>query len=322
MAISANNMSNTFLKTYLSQVNVENGTPITNTSSAVEQEKLVQKFAFEMILQQMMDSMGSSMMSDLVSSALTGDASSNADNSLNLMSTLNSNLRKSSIEGVNLNNKSKSSDLSLKNKSSDLNTLGIAASKYESNLNPGAISNNPGDYGGKSYGAWQFSSKTGSLNSFINSLSSSNSQYYTQLSQAKMKDGNTFGENFDAAWTSIAKTNGNEFLKIQQQYVGQAFYDKAAENLKSKYGFDVSTRSDALKESLWSTVVQHGVGGATSIFSKLNLNDTDKNLISSLYDERKNVNVHFKSSSASVKQSVYNRFTREKADMLNMLEQG
>jgi hypothetical protein len=313
MSVSASNMSNAFLKSYLSQVSNDNSEPITNTSSTVEQEKLVQKFAFQMVLQQMMDSMGNSQMGDLVSAALTEGNSSDSSSSLDLMGTLNNNLRNSNTYGTNLSNMSSTLNL---------NMLGIAASKYESNLNPGAISDNPGDYGGKSYGAWQFSSKTGSLNEFMDWLSSNNSQYYNQLSQAKAKDGNNFGSNFDAAWTSIAKTNRNEFLKAQQQYIGQAYYSKAAETLKSKYGFDVNTRSAALKESLWSTVVQHGVGGAVSIFSKLNLNASDKNIISSLYDERKNVDVYFRSSSENVKQSVYNRFTKEKADMLNMLGEG
>jgi hypothetical protein len=315
MAVSANNMSNAFLKTYLSEVSSKDGKPVTNTSSAVEQEKLVQKFAFQMVLQQMMDSMGNSMMSDLVSSALTGGTSNGLDSSLNLMSSLNNNVRNSNIFGANLNSTNFSQN-------SKLNMLGIASSKYESNLNPGAISDNPGDYGGKSYGAWQFSSKTGSLNAFLSSLASTNSQYYTQLTQAKAKDGNSFGANFDAAWTSIAKTNGTEFLKLQQQYIGQAYYSKAADTLKTKYGFDINTRSAAMKESLWSTVVQHGVSGAVDIFSKLNLNGNDKSIISGLYDERKKVDVYFKSSSESVRASVYNRFTREKADMLSMLGQG
>lgn len=313
MPVSANNMSNAFLKTYLSEVSSKDGKPVTNTSSAVEQEKLVQKFAFQMVLQQMMDSMGNSMMSDLVSSALTGDTSNSSSSSLNLMGSLNNNIRNSNIYGSNLNST---------NLNSKLNMLGIAASKYESNLNPGAISDNPGDYGGKSYGAWQFSSKTGSLNGFLSSLSSTNNKYYAQLTQAKAKDGNSFGSNFDAAWTSIAKADGTEFLKLQQQYIGQAYYSKAADTLKTKYGFDINTRSAAMKESLWSTVVQHGVSGAVGIFSKLNLNGSDKSIISSLYDERKKVDVYFKSSSESVRASVYNRFTREKTDMLNMLGQG
>jgi len=108
-------------------------------------------------------------------------------------------------------------------------------------------------------------------------------------------------------------------LKLQQDYVKQNYYDTAAKELKTKYGFDISEKSDALKESLWSTVVQHGVGGTSSVFSKINLNNSDGNIINDLYNERQRVNVYFRDSSPAVRQSVYNRFTREKQDMMNML---
>jgi len=141
------------------------------------------------------------------------------------------------------------------------------------------------------------------------------------LLDGKAKDGNSFGRNFDNAWKSIASTNKDEFLKLQQDYIKSTYYDKAAQDLKSKYGFDINQRSAALKESFWSTVVQHGVGGAESIFSKLNLNNSDKNIINDLYTERQKVNKYFRDSSAQVKQIVYNRFSREKQDMLSMLNQ-
>jgi hypothetical protein len=75
-----------------------------------------------------------------------------------------------------------------------LSGLGLKASKYESDLNPGAISNTSGDYGGKSYGAWQFSSKTGSLNSFVNWLKEKDGEFYSKLSEARVER-NKFGKN-------------------------------------------------------------------------------------------------------------------------------
>ena len=153
----------------------------------------------------------------------------------------------------------------------------------------------------------------------FNSLHNKDNEIYSKLSEAKAKDGNRFGENFDTAWTSIALSNKDKFLKLQQDCVKENYYDTAAQALKSKYGFDISKKSDALKESLLSTVVQHGVGGTLSVFSKLNLNNSDGNIINDLYNERQKVNIYFRSSSPEVKQSVYNRFTKEKQDMLNML---
>ncbi|MFT5872315.1 MAG: hypothetical protein ACI8WT_001245 [Clostridium sp.] len=309
MALSTNIINNTLLKQYTSQMKNNNIISDKSTSN-VEHEKEMQELAFQTMLIQMMDSSGNSMMAELMSTALSNQDSFNLDDSLGAMSNFKSTIR-GGAQSLS-NNYSESAV-------TKFSGLGLTAAKYESNVNPGTISNTPGDYGGKSYGAWQFSSKTGSLDSFINSLNVNNKEFYLKLSDAKAKDGNKFGENFDASWTSIAQSNNDKFLKLQQDYIKQNYYDTAAQTLKSKYGFDISKKSDALKESLLSTVVQHGVGGALSVFSKINLNNSDGNIINDLYNERQKVNVYFRDSSQSVKQSVYNRFTKEKQDMLNML---
>jgi hypothetical protein len=308
MALSAN-MINTMLKQYTAEIKNNNSISDTGTAN-LQREKEMQEAAFQTILMQMMDSAGNSMMAELMSEALSKQGSFSLDDSLGAISNFNSNMRGASREVFD------DSTQSVENKKG---ILGFSAAKYESNINPGTISNTTGDYGGKSYGAWQFSSKTGSLDSFINSLKVNNTEVYEKLSGAKAKDNNKFGENFDTEWARLATSNKEEFLKLQHDCVKQDYYDNAAQDLKLKYGFDISQKSDALKESLFSTVVQHGVGGTSSLFSKINLNNSDGNIINDLYNERQKVNTYFKSSSAQVKQSVYNRFTKEKQDMLSML---
>lgn len=314
MGLSGSNLNNMFLRSYMSQVknNIDNNINVENNDKDLNKE--VQKFAFEVMLNEMVENTDNAMMAEFVSAALVEKKSFELDNPLGNLSDFNSAMRRvnysqASLKGYN-------------NGTYDmLNGLGLKASKYESNLNPGAISNTSGDYGGKSYGAWQFSSKTGSLDSFVNWLKRNQGEFYSKLSESKSRDGNKFGENFDAAWINIALTNKDKFMKIQQDYIKESYYDKATQNLKSKFGFDINKRSDALKESLWSAVVQHGVGGTSSIFSKLNLNKDDGSIISDLYNERQKVNIYFRSSSEQVKRSVYNRFTKEKQDMLNMLKE-
>ncbi|MGH4139498.1 vgrg protein [Clostridium sp.] len=308
MALSTNIINNTLLNQYASQI--KNNNTISDDSTVdFQNEKAMQELAFQTMLIQMMDSSGNSMMAELMSTALSKENSPNLDDSLSSMSNFNANMRGAALS---LNSGSQSAD-------NKLNSFGSTSAKYESNGDPGSISNTSGDYGGKSYGAWQFSSKTGSLDSFVKSLQKKDNQIYSKLSEAKAKDGNRFGTNFDTAWTSIALADKDNFLKLQQGCVKENYYDIAAQALKSKYGFDISKKSDALKESLYSTVVQHGVGGTLSVFSKLNLNNSDGNIINDLYNERQKVDVYFRSSSSQVKQSVYNRFTNEKQDMLNML---
>ncbi|BAQ12834.1 hypothetical protein CBB2_0724 [Clostridium botulinum] len=335
MVENTNLLNSIFLNQYKTQMNNSNNTNTVDgkTLGNFDQQQAVQQMVFQVVLSQMMNSMGSmSSMSSMngmdsmgsmngmgslvatqaLLSSLTNTSSFSLDNSLNALSNFNSTMRgAASSLSKGYNNRVDNS----------FSNLGIRASKYESNLNPAEISDDPGDYGGKSYGAWQFSSRTGSLDSFINSLKGNNNDMYYKLTYAKAKDNNTFGENFDAAWKSISSQNKDRFLKVQQNYVKVNFYDTVAQSLKSRFDFDVSKKSNALKESLWSTVVQHGVGGATSIFSKLNLNNKDSNIINDLYNERQNVNVYFRSSSPEIRQSVYNRFTREKQDMLSMLNE-
>lgn len=201
----------------------------------------------------------------------------------------------------------------------DYQNLGVLSAKFESSGNPGVISNNPGDPGGKSYGAWQFSSRMGSLQSFLGWLKEADSKYYNALSNSKQTDGG-FGSNFDNTWAKIASVDKSGFLKLQQDYVKEKYYDRAADKLNSKFGFDVNTKSQALKNVLWSTVVQHGVSGAVNIFSKINLSSSDSQIISGVYNERQKVDLYFSNCSSSIKRSVFNRFSREKSEALAMLE--
>lgn len=201
--------------------------------------------------------------------------------------------------------------------------LGVLSAKYESNGDPGAIGNTPGDPGGKSYGAWQLASKVGSVDSFIIWLKNANYNYYQQLLNAKNADGGTFGDNFDSTWKNLATTDRDTFLQLQHDYIKSAYYDSAVKSIRSKYNVDITSRSFALQNVLWSTAVQHGVGGAANIFgavnSKVNLNSDDETVINAVYDERSNVDKYFSASSDAVKAAVKNRFVYERADALKML---
>lgn len=294
------------------QLQNNNKTAVVDKSNTqgVTAEKMMQQMVFAALLGQMMGKSGNPMLTDQLVSSLTNGDSLVSNNSLKTIGNFNSNMRQT------LNTASKNGT---QGTVSGVEKLGIRASKYESDMDPGAISDTPGDYGGKSYGAWQFSANTGSLASFITSLKTKDNDLYNKFIIAKAKDGNSYGANFDKVWKDAAKNNKDKFLGLQQGYIKENFYDVAANTLKSKYGFDISNRSDALKESLWSTAVQHGAGGAASIFSKLNLKGNDSQIINNLYTERQKVGVYFRSSSSEIQQSVYNRFTRERQDMLGML---
>jgi len=88
---------------------------------------------------------------------------------------------------------------------SSMDSIGDLSAKYESHGDPSAISNNPGDPGGKSYGIWQLASKKGSVDRFINWLKDRNYRFYTVLMNAKELDGGAFGSNFDDCWRNLGK---------------------------------------------------------------------------------------------------------------------
>ncbi|WP_368239950.1 DUF4214 domain-containing protein [Clostridium perfringens] len=203
--------------------------------------------------------------------------------------------------------------------------LGVLSEKYESNGNPGAISDTPGDFGGKSYGAWQLSAKTGSLDSFVNWLKDKNYEFYKQLTDARNLDANTnCGPNFDSAWRNIANNHYNTFYYLQQQYTKEAFYDALLMKLVKTGDYSKILSSFAARNVIWSTVVQHGVAGAYNIIAnKVNETNDVEAFIKGVYAERGRRRadgelVHFYSSSKAVQESVARRFIREEKEALKM----
>jgi hypothetical protein len=196
--------------------------------------------------------------------------------------------------------------------------LGSLSAKYESNGDPGSIGNNYGDFGGKSYGAYQFASNVGSVNSFLKWLMSADNDLYKRLIAAKNKDGG-YGSNFDSTWKAIAKEDKEHFFDLQHAYIKYAYYDPVVEYFEAR-DFYINERSLALRNVVWSTAVQHGTNGAKGIIGLQDLTKSDRVIITGIYNERMKVNKYFASSSPAIRQSVYNRFIKELQDALNMLE--
>lgn len=72
---------------------------------------------------------------------------------------------------------------------------------------------------------------------------------------------------------------------------------------------------------IWSIGVQHGAGGARSIFANAGVKSSDswETVIKKVYSERSKVNIYFKSSSSQIKNSVYNRFQNEMKEALKQI---
>lgn len=202
----------------------------------------------------------------------------------------------------------------------DPNELGSLSKKYESNGNPGAIGHD--STGGWSYGEYQIATKTGTMDNYMEYLKVNNPEQYEKLQAAGGAQAARNGDpKFKAAWKELAKDPS--FSQSQHGFIKKTHYDVTV-NKVSTIGLDVNTRSKALQDAVWSTSVQHGSsGGAKVINNALGGRDpntmSDEEIINAIYDERSKTNVYFPNSTSGVKNSVKNRFSREKQDALARL---
>ncbi len=152
--------------------------------------------------------------------------------------------------------------------------LGSISAKYESNGDPGRISSASSDpVGGVSYGAYMFVSKYDVPIDFARWCISSGEGILTgtRLVAAYELDGQTYGTNFNTAWTDIASENAQGFLLLQHNYIKVNYYDVMVGKLSRYYAdFNIENYTMALKNVIWSRTVHNGVN------SKLIFNGIDK----------------------------------------------
>ncbi len=195
-------------------------------------------------------------------------------------------------------------------------TLGVLSEEFESRGNPAAIGKDK--TGGYSYGKYQIASKK-SFKSFMSYLESEFADIFNVLVVAGGAKGALDGTTkFKTAWRQLVSSP--DFVPAQHGFIKKTHYDVMVGKLKTT--LDVENQSNAVKNVVWSTAVQHGP--YSSIVRKVVTNSNKANpakLINAVYDERSKVDIYFRSSTAKVKNSVVNRFKKERQMALNMLKQ-
>lgn len=208
--------------------------------------------------------------------------------------------------------------------------LGKISEKYESNGRANAIGND--STGGFSYGSYQIATKTGTMKEFFNFIENDDryKKFGTALNDVGGNSAATTGTTqFQNEWKRLAD-NDPDFAQAQHDFIQGSHHNPAVRKIKESTGIDIcdGSRSNGLQDAVWSTAVQHGSGGANTIFKralartgKTASTVTDQELISAIYAERgkKNAagNLHyFRNSTAGVQQSVANRFIQEEKDAL------
>jgi hypothetical protein len=133
--------------------------------------------------------------------------------------------------------------------------LGELSAKFESNGDPGCISDGYGDPGGKSYGTYQFSSNAGSLQAYVSWLCRNNYWFGDELAKHDLAS-----DDFDVAWTWLANSgNREDFERSQHDYIRYAYYDPAIDDLANA-GWHIDNHNDVMRDVVWSRAVQYGPG--------------------------------------------------------------
>jgi peptidoglycan hydrolase-like protein with peptidoglycan-binding domain len=200
--------------------------------------------------------------------------------------------------------------------------LGRTSAHYEGH-GPGTISSGKGDYGGVSYGTYQFSTEPngGSLKGFLR-----DSAYRDQFKGLEPKT-----PEFNAKWKELAKSDPG-FAQDQHNVMKKTHYDPMVATLKAE-GIDLSKRGPAVQDALWSTSVQfgpnhwHGAGGP-DVFEKgmqekfgkgydlSKLSDAD--IVGAVQDYKIEHNKTLFKSSPTQWDSLENRARHEKGDLLKL----
>lgn len=170
----------------------------------------------------------------------------------------------------------------------------------------GVISTVVGDPGGKSYGAYMFTIKSGTVLAFINwcrntTINSAGSVEYAigdALYSAYTTGGIGFGPLFDETWARLAAPSpsgyGSAFFRAQEAFSKTNIYDVAIDKItKTSEGayFNIDNYSVALKNVIWSRAVHHGPEGAKDIvvraFNSLGgfANQAESDIIMAIYNE-------------------------------------
>ena len=167
--------------------------------------------------------------------------------------------------------------------------------------------------GGTSYGKYQIATKTGTMRRFMDFLKGNNPIAYDELSKAGPADSGKNGQ-FAQTWKRLAKEGvlGNS----EHEFIKATHYDVGVSGIKNKNLKTMLGSSKALQEVMWSTSVQHGGGGASSIFNSVYADGiSEQDLIKAIYAKR---STKFGSSTDAVRASVMNRFKNEQKLAMNV----
>jgi len=200
---------------------------------------------------------------------------------------------------------------------------GRLSAQYESNSEIDYIGYD--SRGGTSYGQYQIASKTGTMDYFLRFLDDKAPDIAGKLRSAGPADTGGRSGRMPATWKAVAASDPRRFEALQHEFIRSNNYSPAAKSIVLTTGVDVTRRSYALREVLWSTAVQHGPGGAERIFTQAIEKaeamppgqDFDKAVIEEVYRIR---GQKFFRHNKRIREAVLSRFQDEKTTAIALLD--
>jgi LysM repeat protein len=208
--------------------------------------------------------------------------------------------------------------------------LGSLSSKYETGgRGPGTVSSGVGDPGGVWYGSYQMTSRPGggTVARFVAHEAFPWRDRFAGLSPGSPE--------FSVHWKALAIEAPEAFFEAQHAFIKRTHFDPLVGKVVAEDSLDLTLRSPALQDVVWSTAVQHGpntpvvhraiaaAGGALNL-QPVDL-ERDRRLIVAIYAERGRRSaagtlVYFARNSNAVQGGLARRFRDEERDALRMLD--
>jgi type VI secretion system secreted protein VgrG len=206
--------------------------------------------------------------------------------------------------------------------------LGDLSMLYETGHRPGeevqaaaTVSTGKKDNGGRSYGAYQFASSRRGGRQVQQFQREEGAPWASQLDGKDPTAAGAYGD----TWKSIPSRDP-AFFDAQHNYTQRTHYNPTVDHVRARTGLDINSRSDAVKDAVWSTSVNHGgargiiEGVVKSLRTPLNSPNYDRDFINALYDAR-NKYVDGVEMDAGTRANLKARYVKERRDALDMLGQ-
>lgn len=196
--------------------------------------------------------------------------------------------------------------------------LGALSARYEtSGRGPGTVSGGQGDPGGVSYGSYQLASKMGRPEEFLAREGAAWSAEFAGVRSGSLA--------FSLVWKAIGNREPARFHAAQHAYIKRTHYDVQIAHVLDRTGANLDRRSEAVRDAVWSTAVQHGPLNTLVIRAMDGGQPDDRTLLTALYAERgrRSANgnlVYFSRCSRAVQEGVAARFRAELKDALATLD--